>query len=135
MENKDKIQNIKKTHPFRIWDIAVYVLIAAATVILLIAASAPQGATVRINYYNAAGNVKTLTKPLDKDGVIEVPLTDGHKFIIKIEGGKVWAEESDCQDKVCIGMGKISRVNQQIICLPNKVTITITGESTSDGIV
>ena len=133
MERNDRIENIKKTHPFKLWDIAVYILIIAAVVILLIAASAPKGITVRINYYNGAGKLVTVLKPLDINDTVILPLSDGHKFTVKIEDGKVWAEESDCRDQVCVGMKKISRAHQQIICLPNKVTITITGESPIDG--
>ncbi len=133
MKNADKIQSIKSAHPFKIWDLAVYILVAAAVVGLLVAASGPAGSSVRISYFDAAENMKTITLPLDKDDTVTLPLAEGHVFIVTIKGGMVWAAGSDCRDQVCIGMGKISRVGQQIICLPNKVTITITGESFSDG--
>lgn len=60
----------------------------------------------------------------------EIPLADG-KNILKIEGGKAFMTTADCPDRVCVNTGKISKVGQSIICLPNKVTITVIGNSTS----
>ncbi len=37
-------------------------------------------------------------------------------------------EESSCPDKTCIKQGRIDRPGEIIVCLPNKVTVEITGE-------
>lgn len=59
---------------------------------------------------------------------------DGHNKIV-IANGEVWMEEADCPDKLCISQGKISRSGQTIICLPNKVMVTIKGgKSEYDGV-
>lgn len=34
---------------------------------------------------------------------------------------------SDCKNQICVEDGKISRTNQSIVCLPNKVVVEITG--------
>lgn len=128
MKNSEKIQTIKKNHPFKLWDLSVYVLIAVAVALLLVAASAPQGDSARITYFDAEGKQVTVTKQLGEDFVFEPPLSDGGHYKIVISGGRVWTEESDCKDKVCMTMRKISRVNQQIICIPHRITITITGK-------
>ncbi len=47
-------------------------------------------------------------------------------FIIDEE--KVYVLESTCKDKLCIKEGAISRVGESIICLPNRITISIVGE-------
>ena len=135
MTDGEKIQSIKKTHPFKLWDLCVYAVVVVAVAGLLIAVSKPRGATVRIQYYDAGNNRVTVLKPLDKDSVVELPLGDGGHYKIIIKDGKVWTEESNCRDKVCMAMGKISRVNRQIICLPRGVIITILGESTTDIII
>ena len=49
--------------------------------------------------------------------------------IVVIEGGKVYMEWADCPDKLCINQGKIAKTGQTIICLPNKVMVTIKGEA------
>lgn len=48
--------------------------------------------------------------------------------VIEVNKGKVKMIEADCPDHVCINSGSISRPNQYIICLPNKVHVNITGE-------
>jgi len=44
-----------------------------------------------------------------------------------IEGGEAYLKEADCPDGLCVGMGKISRSGQSIICLPHKVVVDIVG--------
>ena len=35
--------------------------------------------------------------------------------------------EADCPDKVCMGMGKISRNGEFIACLPNRLLVVVEG--------
>lgn len=59
---------------------------------------------------------------------------DGHNKVV-IAGGEVWMDSADCPDKLCVGQGRISRSGQTIICLPNKVMVTIKGvKSEYDGV-
>ena len=54
-----------------------------------------------------------------------------------IHGGEAFLESADCPDKLCVKQGKISKINQSIICLPHKLTVTIKGgkEGEVDAIV
>ena len=54
--------------------------------------------------------------------------SDGHLNKIVIEDGTVRMVEANCHNHVCIQEGKISRANETIICLPNRVMVRITGE-------
>lgn len=45
--------------------------------------------------------------------------------ILRIAEGKVWLEDADCPDRVCVNTGKIKYPGQSIICLPHKVVIEI----------
>ncbi len=45
-----------------------------------------------------------------------------------VEDGKAWVSEASCPDKVCMQQGSISQTGQLIVCLPNRVVITVTGE-------
>ncbi len=45
----------------------------------------------------------------------------------EIKDGRVRMVESACRDKVCIGMGWVDTAGRAIVCLPNRVTIRITG--------
>lgn len=55
--------------------------------------------------------------------------TDGHINIIVISDGYVYMKDSDCNGHDCIEQGKIYKTGQNIVCLPNKVVIKITGGS------
>jgi len=79
---------------------------------------------------------KTFQKYYDinENRVINVEGPLGTTTVI-IEGGEVRVEDSPCREKICIKMGRKKRVGEQIICVPNRVIVEITGESESvDGI-
>lgn len=44
---------------------------------------------------------------------------------IKTGNGCIWVEHSECPDKICEKMGKISHTNENIICLPAETVIEI----------
>lgn len=48
-----------------------------------------------------------------------------NKFIIK--DGYVQMTYSSCKNQICVKEGKINQTNQSIVCLPNKVVLTIQG--------
>ena len=66
------------------------------------------------------------TYSLDENQTIEVG-QDGHLNKITIKDATVQMSYSDCKNQVCVKDGKISRTNQSIVCLPNKVMVEITG--------
>lgn len=49
-----------------------------------------------------------------------------NKIIIK--DNSIAIEEADCLDSLCIKQGFISKVGENVICLPHKVVIEIKGE-------
>lgn len=58
---------------------------------------------------------------LKSDTTIEI----GTANILTIEDGLVYMESADCPDQICVNTGKISLLNQTIICLPNRVVVEI----------
>ena len=54
---------------------------------------------------------------------------NGGTNAIVIDGARVYMIHSDCPDHTCERTGKIKYVGQSIICLPNKLSVTIVGES------
>ena len=66
--------------------------------------------------------------PLSKSGTF--PLNGGTNILV-VENGEAWVSEADCPDKVCMGMGKISRNGEFIACLPNRLLIVIEGAAES----
>ena len=66
-----------------------------------------------------------VTVSVDGTELIESPGGGTNRLVIK--DGAVHMEEASCPDKVCIKQGTISKTGQSIVCLPNRVIVTITG--------
>jgi len=47
---------------------------------------------------------------------------------INIENGYIFVSESGCPQKICKRMGKKNRINELIVCIPNRLIIRIEGE-------
>lgn len=61
---------------------------------------------------------------------IDINTVYGKNEVI-IEKGEVHMHESNCQDKICMKMGKISIPGDSIICLPNRVMVKIVADKKS----
>ncbi len=101
-------------------------LLLALLLSLLLNAGRPEGgvAVVRVN------GTETERHPLSADGVF--PLNGGSNVLV-IENGQAWISEADCPDKLCMKQGKIHYAGQALICLPNRLTVTVEGGE-SDGV-
>ncbi|MBQ8879303.1 MAG: NusG domain II-containing protein [Clostridia bacterium] len=53
---------------------------------------------------------------------------NGGTNTLVISGGKAFIKDADCPDKVCENSGKISRVGERVVCLPNRVYVEIVEE-------
>lgn len=60
-------------------------------------------------------------------GPILVTSREGFLYVV-VNEGKVKVIESTCKDKLCIKQGEISKVGESIVCLPNRISISIVGE-------
>lgn len=63
----------------------------------------------------------------------EVPiLIDGVTAnLLVIAEGKADMTEADCPDKLCVHQRAISKTNETIVCLPNKVVVQVVGSEES----
>lgn len=61
--------------------------------------------------------------PLSENCTVEIK--DTNRLII--EDGQVDMTWADCPDKLCVHQKSISREGESIICLPNKVVVSIVG--------
>lgn len=53
----------------------------------------------------------------------------GGKMVIEINESSIHVLDSDCPQRLCVRQGKIARVGEIIVCVPNKVTIWIEGRT------
>ena len=62
----------------------------------------------------------------------EYNIGEGNTLVI--ENGEAYMSYADCPDRVCVKRGRVRYVGQSIICLPNKVTVTVRGQASSSGV-
>lgn len=69
-------------------------------------------------------NEEYMTLPLSENKELIVDNEYGINRIV-IKDGKVYVESADCPDKTCVRQGEIDKSSESIICLPHKLSITI----------
>ena len=88
-------------------------------------------AGMAINYFIPAKKVvitidnkeyETISLDENKKIVIE---NDYGKNVIIVKDEQVFVESADCPDKTCVKQGKVMKTGQSIVCLPHRLTITI----------
>lgn len=73
------------------------------------------------------------TYPLSKDDTIEIKNGDGDVTnTLVIMGGVADMTSADCPDHLCVKQKAISKEGESIICLPNKVVVTVKSDTKSD---
>lgn len=107
--------------------ILVFIIIAGA-VMGFLNVSKSHGGTVVIS----VDGEELTSFPLDEDTRYVIDGYHGGSNVLVIEDGSAFLESASCPDKLCVHMGKINKVGQSIICLPNKVVIEIRGKENSD---
>ncbi len=66
---------------------------------------------------------------LSEDQVIEI---NGGTNILEIKNGNANMTEADCPDKLCVHQKAVSKNGESIICLPNKVVVTVDTSENSE---
>lgn len=72
------------------------------------------------------------TYSLDKNQTIEIKTEKGYNLVV-IENGTVRVEEASCPDGVCSSHRPIRFGGSSIICLPNKVVVSIENKENDGG--
>lgn len=73
------------------------------------------------------------TYRLDQDQTVQIQETN----VLVIQNGKADMTDANCPDRLCVHQKAISKSGETIVCLPNKVIVTIIGteESAEDVVV
>ncbi len=64
--------------------------------------------------------------PLSDDTTYTAETQTGTNVVI-IENGEAYIRDADCPDKLCVHMGHISKKGDNIVCVPHKLVIEISG--------
>jgi hypothetical protein len=74
------------------------------------------------------------TYPLSGEQTIAICDSDGKETnTLVIRDGKADMTEANCPDKLCVHQKAISVEKENIVCLPNRVVVTVTGDE-EDGL-
>ena len=108
----------------KIWDIIVIVAVIALAVCLFSfdALNQKKGDKVVISVSG-----KESTYSLSENNIFNIG-NNGISFTIIIRDGCVYIEETECPNKTCQKMGKISQKGETIACVPAELYIKIVGE-------
>ncbi len=108
-------------------------------IVIIIALSAM--AFILINSFSSSGNEVIIEQNLKQTAVLninknqEYNLYDNNGNIcntVLIKDGTVSMKYANCKDKICVNHNKISKNNESIICLPNKVVVTVVSDKNND---
>jgi len=125
--NLDKVKKVKNSKPIRKLD---FVVIGCVVILSFVAL---------FLLYNKKGNVVQVwvegkmlyNLDIHSDTHIDIDVELGH-MSIEIKDGKLSISHVDCPDQICKKMGNINKVNQSIVCAPNRVFLRVVGESDFD---
>jgi hypothetical protein len=101
--------------------IAVLAALSVASLFLVGLAAQP-GATALI----AVAGQPAIRKSLQHDDLFILEGAAG-RALIEISDASIHIRDSDCPQKLCVRQGRIRRVGEIIVCVPNKITIWIEG--------
>lgn len=75
------------------------------------------------------------TYPLDTDAIVEIRTGESKEQLnlLVIKDGKAYVEKATCPDGICAAHKPISREGESIVCLPNKVVITVQTKDPASG--
>lgn len=119
------ILNIKK---YRLDIVVISVILAVSLIVLLLmTVFKTEGASLIVEI----DGQKVAEYSLSQNAVYEL---NGGTNVLTVENGTAYMSSSSCPDHICENKGRIKYVGQTIVCLPNKLTVTVAGEATDDDV-
>ena len=70
--------------------------------------------------------------PLDREVTERIELSDGVYNVISIHDGICEITEASCRDQICVHHMNVQYDGQTIVCLPNKLVVTIENSDEDD---
>ena len=126
----EKIRELR-TLPLRLrlGDVIVIVLVILLATVFLVGLSRERGDVVTVT---VDGEVYA-TYSLRVDGVHLIETEYGSNTLV-IDEGVAYITHSDCTDGTCVAMGGINRGGERIICIPNRLVVSIPTKGEVDAV-
>ena len=114
-----------KTKLFKKGDIAVILVILVAATLFWFFRTQQTDRLEAVITVNGE-TVETIDLSAVKEKRI-IELDTDPKVVIAAENGTIYFESAECDDKLCINCGKLSRKGDTAVCLPAKTVVTVSG--------
>lgn len=115
-----------------LWDGLVALAVVACAVVLLILLRPASGTSVTA-VVTLDGEISAQYRLDRLEEPVSLPLDDApYPLTIRVEPGRICIEHNQCPTQDCVHTGWISRPGQQIICLPNRLVISLVGAGADD---
>lgn len=114
-----------KTKLFKKGDIAVILVILVAAALFWFFRTQQTDRLEAVITVNGE-TVETIDLSAVKEKRI-IELDTDPKVVIAAENGAIYFESAECDDKLCINCGKLSRKGDTAVCLPAKTVVTVSG--------
>lgn len=121
-----RVKEFVLKHKKDILIICIFIIIAITFFIFNYITSGDGG---RVVIYVEGEVYKTVPIEENKTYIIE---NDGRENVVEVKDGCVKMKSASCDNQVCVEHKKISRDNESIICLPNKVVVKVAGGKMKD---
>ena len=110
-----------------LWDGVVALAVVALAVLLVFLLRPAEGGS--LTAVVTLDGVQVVQYQLDQlSQPVTLTVDEGaYPLTIRAEEGRICIEHSDCPSQDCVRTGWISRPGQQIICLPNRLVISLSG--------
>ena len=112
--------------------LAVFLLIGGAALLFQLARPSAAGGVAEVS----VDGEPVAALPLSEDGEMVIEGYGGGENTLVIRDGEADIVAATCPDGVCVRHRPVSREGESIICLPNRVVVTIRGgkEAAVDGV-
>jgi hypothetical protein len=139
MPDEKKIDIIKSSKPFSLWDIIVASLLVVFSIIFVVfsCANREEGSLVVVSFERTQNTFDissdfVLEINFESGEILQKPFSEQHseeeQYVIVCKDREVWVAHSDCPSKQCVKRGKIKYSGQKIVCAFHGVVIEIESE-------
>lgn len=104
-----------------IWLLIILAVLLLAGCFLFYTISGKNGGSVTVTVADEPYG----TYSLEKDAVVKIKIDGAVTNTLVIKDGKADVTDATCPDKLCVHQKSISKTNETIVCLPNKVVVEI----------
>ena len=98
------------------------VAVAAAVLFVLLWWLPTAGSAVEVT----VDGKQFVTLPLSEQTAVDIPVGEGSCTLV-IADGRATVTAATCPDRICVRHRPISRTGESIVCLPNRVVVTVVG--------